>query len=576
MSAPLFAVQDLRITFHPSDQAPVTAVDGIDFSIFPGETLGVVGESGSGKTLSALALIGLLPEKAVWEAQKMSFQADSSATPISLFPNSKFHAQLRGKSIGMVFQEPMTSLNPVMRCGDQIGEVIEEHLGIRGTNRRKRVLEWLEKVKLDEPERIYRSYPHQLSGGQKQRVMIALALCCEPALLIADEPTTALDVTVQRHILALLKSLQQELGTTIVFISHDLGVIAEVADRVIIMQKGKIVEENSVDQLFTSPQHPYTRALLACRPKMDAHLRRLPTIQDFIIAEGQNANKTTDEVLVRLQKNTHPDNNPVEEKPLIQVNHLSTWFVSEKHWWGSPKNYVKAVDDVSFSVKKGKTTGLVGESGSGKTTLGRSILRLIAPKSGSCLFAGEEVMAFSETELLAYRKKAQIIFQDPYASLNPRLPIGLALMEPLRVHGLYASERERREQVDQLLIQVGLEPTFFDRLPHEFSGGQRQRIGIARALAVRPELIVCDECVSALDVSVQAQVLNLLKDLQEIYGLTYLFISHDLSVVKFMSDDILIMQKGQLVEQGSANAIFQNPQTEYTKQLIFSIPGKNL
>lgn len=575
MSAPLIEVQDLHISFKPTDQLPAVAVDGIDFSVFPGETLGIVGESGSGKTLTALAIIGLLPESAKWKVQKMIFQSNL-AEPISLFPNSNLHLQLRGKSIGMVFQEPMTSLNPVMRCGDQIGEVIEEHLGIKGAKRRELVLEWLQKVKLDDAERIYGSYPHQLSGGQKQRVMIALALCCQPALLIADEPTTALDVTVQRHILTLLKSLQQELGTTIVFISHDLGVIAEVADRVIVMQKGKIVEGNTVENLFSNPGHAYTRALLACRPQLETQHLRLPTIQDFIGGDDQNDLRTAEEVFSRLQKIEPQVVNQVIDTPLMQVNNLSTWFVHKKHWWGGAKSYVKAVDDVSFFIKKGKTAGLVGESGSGKTTLGRSILRLVSPNSGNCFFAGKDVMAYSEAELIAFRKKAQIIFQDPFASLNPRLPIGLALMEPLQVHGLYATERERREQVDELLIQVGLDPRYFDRLPHEFSGGQRQRIGIARALAVNPELIVCDECVSALDVSVQAQVLNLLKDLQEIYGLTYLFISHDLSVVKFMSDDILIMQKGQLVEQGSAEEIFQNPQTEYTKQLIFSIPGKKL
>jgi peptide/nickel transport system ATP-binding protein len=576
MSLPLFVVEDLSIEFKSTHAPSVAAVDGINFSIFTGETLGIVGESGSGKTLTALAIMGLLPKSATWQAKKFSFNTPNQPE-IALYPVSKWHQHLRGKSMGMVFQEPMTSLNPVMRCGDQIGEVIQQHLGLKRKPCRQAVLEWLERVKLDEPERIYQSYPHQISGGQKQRVMIALALCCQPQLLIADEPTTALDVTVQRHVLDLLKSLQKDLGTTILFISHDLGVIAEMADRIIVMQQGKIVEEGRAADLFSAAKHPYTQALLACRPRMDLDLQRLPTIQDFVDAEKGADPSTSAAVMTRLQKKEIPEQLMlIETPPLLEVQHLSTWFPNEKKWWGKPATFVKAVDQVSFSIYAGKTLGLVGESGSGKTTLGRSILRLIQPNGGACLFQGQDVLQLSEKELLVFRKKAQIIFQDPYASLNPRLPIGMALLEPMRVHGLYASEHERKEQVDELMLQVGLDPLFFDRLPHEFSGGQRQRIGIARALAVRPELIVCDECVSALDVSVQAQVLNLLKDLQEFYNLTYLFISHDLSVVKFMSDDIMVMQKGKMVEQGTARQVLENPQTEYTRQLIYSIPGKNL
>ncbi|KAI9549857.1 putative glutathione import ATP-binding protein GsiA-like [Daphnia sinensis] len=478
----------------------------------------------------------------------------------------------------------MTSLNPVYTCGEQVMEAILIHNKITKEEAQKRTIALFEKVKLPDPERAFRSYPHQLSGGQKQRVMIAMAMSCNPSVLIADEPTTALDVTVQKTILELMKDLQQEINAAIVFITHDLGVIAEIADRVIVMYKGNIVEEGQVTDIFKKPQHPYTKSLLACRPPLGDRLRRLPIVSDFmeviknedgsqriIEKEGSilnvlNAVKIpSEEIQERLQT-------LLKQEPILQIKNLKTWYPSKKNFWGKPVEYVKAVDDVSFEVYPGETLGLVGESGCGKTTLGRTILRLAPATEGSILYKGQDLTQLSPAEMQEFRKDIQIIFQDPYSSLNPRMTIGSAIMEPMQVHNIYKNDTERKEKVIELLETVSLDANHFNRYPHEFSGGQRQRICIARALALNPKFIICDESVSALDVSVQAQVLNLLIELRQKMDFTCIFISHDLSVVKFISDRMVVMNKGRIEEMGVADEIYNNPQKSYTQKLIEAIP----
>lgn len=553
---PLLTIQNLTISFGQGDTA-VQAVSGINFTLAKGETLGIVGESGSGKSVTALSLMGLLPPAAKWDGT-IHLGEDLELNNRS----GNNWKEVRGKRMAMIFQEPMTSLNPVMKCGDQVAEAIQLHKGSGRKQAKAQVLEWFEKVKLPDPPRIYDAFPHQLSGGQKQRVMIALALSCNPEILIADEPTTALDVTVQHTILELLNELKRELRISVIFITHDLGVMAEVADRVIVMRKGQIVEEAPIKTLFQKPQHPYTKGLLACRPPLDKRLYRLPVIEDFM-QEDSN-----------VKPSVHPPKGTpnVEQPPLLKVTSLRTWFGTSSFPWRKKRDPIKAVDDVSLEVFIGETLGLVGESGSGKTTLGRSILRLVEPQSGQVNFEGQEILTADHVTLKALRRKIQIIFQDPVASFNPRMMIGTALMEPMKVHQIGSNDQERRDRAVELLEQVGLNQSHFSRYPHEFSGGQRQRIGIARALAVDPAFIVCDECVSALDVSVQAQVLNLLKNLQEKRGLTYIFISHDLSVIRFMSDRIAVMKEGKILELESADRLYNNPQSPYTKQLLAAVP----
>lgn len=547
----LLEVRSLSISFGDK---PV--VDHLSFVLAIGKTLAIVGESGSGKSLTALSLLGLLPKEARIEVEQMAFK-----TPERIFQlqqnTAKDWQQIRGKAIGMIFQEPMSSLNPLQRCGQQIDDVLKQHFGLSAAQARERSLQWLQKVKIQDPERIYRAYPHEISGGQKQRVMIAMAMCCNPALLLADEPTTALDATVQKEIILLMRELQQEFNTAILFISHDLSLVADFADEVMVMQNGLLVEQGSSTNIFEQPQAAYTKALLNCRPPLDRKVARLATIHDF---QEKGTASTIEAPLV-----------PSVEMPnetLLEVMGLSTWFPVRKSWFGQTKSWVKAVQDVSFSVRAGQTLGLVGESGSGKTTLGRSILRLIEPTAGSIRFADQEVEKLDAEALRQLRRDIQIVFQDPYSSLNPRLPVGLAITEPMKVHSIGSSEQERVERCMALLEQVGLQADHFQRFPHEFSGGQRQRLCIARALAVQPRFLVCDEAVSSLDVSVQATVLNLLKDLQAKEGLTYLFISHDLAVVRFMCDDIMVMKDGVMVEKGPAEQVFEQPAHPYTQALL--------
>lgn len=570
----VLSVINLKTSFH-TEKGKVQAVDTISFDLHQGETLGIVGESGSGKSVTALSLLRLVPAPGVIESGQLllhtSGHADEAVDLLAL--EEPEMRKYRGKHLSMIFQEPMTSLNPLMRCGEQIEESLRLHLQLQGAAAREEVLHWLRRVRLDDPERIYRSYPHQLSGGQKQRVMIAMALCSHPDILIADEPTTALDVTVQKAILELIDELKQELGTAVIFITHDLGVIGQIADRSLVMHGGHIVESGSVQQLFTQPRHPYTRGLLACRPPLEHRWSRLPVISDYWNAETGEVLQPSPPQQISAAASRQRLEDLQMQTPILQIENLCTWFPVQSNFWGKPGNYVKAVDGVSFSVYPGETLGLVGESGCGKTTLGRSILRLIEPTGGKVIFDGTDLTAADEKAMRALRKEMQIIFQDPYGSLNPRMMVGTAIMEPMQVYGLGTDQAARKARTMELLEQVGLLPEHFYRYPHEFSGGQRQRICIARALAVDPRFIICDEAVSALDVSVQAQVLNLLQELRSRHGLTYIFISHDLSVVKFMSDRILVMKDGRVLESGPADEIYANPQADYTRELIAAIPG---
>lgn len=562
---PLLRIQDLSIDFI-SSAGNTRALKSISFTVQKGEIVALVGESGSGKSVTSLAVLQLLPSPpAVYAGGSILFSEDGSE-PVNMLKAGRQTLQdIRGNKIAMIFQEPMTSLNPVITCGEQIMEAILSHKKISAAQARQQALEWMEKVKLPNPVALFKRYPHQLSGGQKQRVMIAMAMCCEPSLLICDEPTTALDVTVQKTILHLIKELQQQSGMGVIFITHDLGVVAEIADRTLVMYKGEIVEENPVRQLFTHPQHAYTKGLLACRPVLHRKGERLPVVSDFL----NNQEKIP--VPVAEEKTTGTPK-PSNQDVLLRADHLSVWFPSERTFFGKTTRFTKAVNDVSFDVYKGETLGLVGESGCGKTTLGRTLLRLIAPTSGSIYYEGKDFTSISKQDMRSLRKELQIVFQDPYSSLNPRLTIGSAIAEPLKVHRLLASEKSRRERVTELLEKVGLQPEHFNRYPHEFSGGQRQRIVIARALALNPSFIVCDESVSALDVSVQAQVLNLLNDLKKEFGFTVVFISHDLSVVRYISDRIMVMNKGQIEETGEAEEIYNQPKSAYTQRLIAAIP----
>ncbi|MEN0006134.1 MAG: ABC transporter ATP-binding protein [Bacteroidota bacterium] len=565
----ILEVKNLHINFQTGEER-VKAVKGIDFTLHRGETLGIVGESGSGKSVTSLSIMGLVPAPPGQVAADFIHFHENAETPIDLLQCTEADLQAyRGSRLAMIFQEPMRSLNPVFRCGEQVMEAILLHQKIDKSAARQQVLQLFEQVKLPQPDRIFNAYPHQLSGGQKQRVMIAMAMSCQPDILIADEPTTALDVTVQKTILDLMSDLKQELNAGLIFISHDLGVIAEVADRVLVMYQGQIVEEGAVETIFKQPKHPYTQGLVACRPPLQERLHRLPVIEDFVAADTSEPFHPIRIDRVAFAKRQEQLQ---AQAPILKVEELKTWFPSKRNWWGKPMDYVKAVNGVSFEVYPGETLGLVGESGCGKTTLGRSILNLAPIRSGKVEFMGQSILDLSNREMRQVRKDMQIIFQDPYSSLNPRLTVGQAILEPMKIHGIGRDKAERLEKVYALLRQVQLEEKHFHRYPHEFSGGQRQRVCIARALAVEPKFIVCDESVSALDVSIQAQILNLLKDLQDEFGLTYIFISHDLSVVKFMSDRMMVMQSGQIVEMGDAEAIYEAPQSLYTKKLIEAIP----
>ena len=584
----ILEVKDLTVAFGGN-----TVVDNISYTLRRGETLGIVGESGSGKSVSSMALMGLLPKSATVTGTAFLSQSDFKRL-VSSQPSEKKEANatdsfkifsnlpekkninlleldeeqmrdIRGRRISMIFQEPMTSLNPVQRCGEQVMEMLRrgERLKVKGD--REKVIELFKEVLLPRPEKIFDSYPHELSGGQKQRVMIAMALINHPDIIIADEPTTALDVTVQKTILDLLKSLQRKYGISIIFITHDLGVIAQIADDILVMYRGKVVEQGTADDILHHPQQPYTQGLLACRPPLDSRPERLPTVEEYL--QGRKAEAETGRM-----PDLQPPTSDLRPK-LIEVRNLDVTYTLKRSLFGRPLQTLKGVDGVSFDIREGETLGLVGESGCGKTTLGRALLRLIDHSAGSISYRGTPLDKLGSRQMRALRPKLQIIFQDPYSSLNPRITIGEAIAEPLKVHRRNLTNQSTpKDTVFELMEQVGLDPDWYSRYPHELSGGQRQRVCIARALILQPELVVCDESVSALDVSVQAQVLNLLNDLKRQHHYTYLFITHDLSVVKFLSDRIMVMQQGRIVESGTADELFSNPQTDYTRTLLEAIP----
>ncbi len=561
----MLKVSNLKIAFqNADDKSWFTAVNDINFEIEQGKVLGIVGESGSGKSVTSFSIMRLHNE----QQTKIDGTIDFNGVNL-LKLNPEAIRSIRGNKISMIFQEPMTSLNPVYTCGNQVAEAIILHQKVDKATAKERAIRLFEEVQLPRPAHIFESYPHQLSGGQKQRVMIAMALSCNPELLIADEPTTALDVTVQKTILELLNKIKIERNMSMIFISHDLGVINEIADYVAVMYKGNIVEHGSSNVVFHNPVHPYTQGLLSCRPQPSKSVKKLPIIADFLAGNthiNERENRITQSEIDARRNNIYT--NP----PLISIKELNTWFPINKSLFGKSKEFVKAVNNITFNVYEGETLGLVGESGCGKTTLGRSILRLIEPTSGSIIYQELELLDLKQSALRKMRKDLQIIFQDPYSSLNPKITVGQSILEPLQVHKILENDVQRKDYVINLLEKVGLSGDHFNRYPHEFSGGQRQRIVIARALALKPKFIICDESVSALDVSVQAQVLNLLKDLQAEFGLTYIFISHDLAVVQHISDRIIVMNKGQIEEMGYAEEIYSNPQSAYTQRLIAAIP----
>ncbi len=576
----LLEFKNLVTEFHTEGKV-VTAVNNVSFSLNKGETIGIVGESGSGKSVTSLSAMRLVPTPPGKIASGQILFHHKNGEKIDLLKISeKEMRQYRGNEIAMIFQEPMTSLNPVFTCGDQVMEAIMLHQSISKSEAKELTIKLFNDVQLPDPERIFSTYPHQISGGQKQRVMIAMAMSCQPSVLVADEPTTALDVTVQKTILELMQKLQKEHDMGILFITHDLGVIAELADKVVVMYKGKIVEQGAVWDIFNEPKHPYTKGLLACRPPLKKRYKFLPTVGDFmrinkkgdIVANDISVDDFTKKLVVSKAERNKQQKVIFENDALLSITNLKTYFPIRNGFFGGVTDYVKAVDDISFDVYPGETLGLVGESGCGKTTTGRTILRLNEPTSGEMLYGGKNIANFNEQELRDFRKEVQIIFQDPYSSLNPRMTIGNAIMEPMQVHDILANDEDRKKRVEELLEKVSLGAEYFNRYPHEFSGGQRQRIGIARALAVNPKFIICDESVSALDVSVQAQVLNLLNDLKKEFGLTYIFISHDLSVVKYMSDRMVVMQNGKIEEMGDADQIYLEAKTAYTQRLISAIP----
>lgn len=555
----LLEVENLTIEVSKDNYSHLIVKD-CSFSISKNEILGVVGESGSGKSITSLALMGLLSPKVFTITKGSIFFNDRDLLSLK---EKEFRA-IRGKEIAMIFQEPMSALNPTITCGKQVAEILEAHFPkLTSSEVKEEVISLFSKVKLPNPLGLYNKYPHEISGGQKQRVMIAMAIACKPLLLIADEPTTALDVTVQKEIIQLLKEIQQDTGMSILFISHDLGLVSSISDYILVMYKGEIVEKGNSREVFGSPKEQYTKALISSRPSMDIRLKRLPTIDDFINQSIPSEKITTEQRKVDHQK-------MYASLPLLEVKHVSKDYITKRSLFH--KGFFRALDDVSFAVYEGETLGLVGESGCGKSTLGNAILQLDKATAGQIFYKGVDITLLKGKDLRLLRKEIQIVFQDPYSSLNPKITVGDAIIEPMKVHKIGKNNRERKEKVVELLNRVGLNEEAFNKYPHEFSGGQRQRIGIARSIAMQPKLIVCDESVSALDISVQAQVLNLLNELKEDYKFTYIFISHDLAVVKYMSDNIIVMNKGKIEELAEADLLYEAPQKEYTKKLIQAIP----
>lgn len=555
----LLSVKNLTLSFKKENEF-VPVIHGLSYDLYENEIVGIVGESGSGKSVSSLAIMGLLPSKILKITDGTIVFNGKEITNLS----DKEFQKIRGNDIAMIFQEPMSSLNPSLKCGYQVAEILERHTELSNKEIKAEVLSLFEKVKLPNPEELFNKYPHQISGGQKQRVMIAMAIACKPKILIADEPTTALDVTVQKEIIQLLKDLQQETKMSILFISHDLSLVSEIANCVLVMYKGEIVEQGNAKAIFENPQHNYTKALIASRPSLDFRLKRLPTIQDFL-------NNLVSSEIVSSEERKENQEKLYAQQPILEVKNVEKEYLSTVGLFGKKLSF-KAVNDVSFKIYEGETVGLVGESGCGKSTLGNAILQLDKATAGQIFYKGNDITKLSKDEIRKLRKEIQLIFQDPYSSLNPRIPVGKAIMEPMKVHGLYKNDTERKAKAIEILERVGLGEDFFNRYPHEFSGGQRQRIGIARTIALQPKLIVCDESVSALDISVQAQVLNLLNELKENFGFTYIFISHDLAVVKYMSDQVLVMNKGKMEEIADADQLYANPKSDYTKKLIDAIP----
>ncbi len=552
----LISVRDLRVSFRLGKHRIAEAVRGISFDIPENATVALVGESGSGKSVSAMSIVRLLPENAIVAPEsRVEFGGRNLLTD----PIESLRA-IRGKDISVVFQEPMSSLNPVFPVGWQIAEVLQLHMGLSRKQVGDRVLELMTEVGIPEPKSRIDSYPHELSGGQQQRVMIAMAIACEPKLLIADEPTTALDVTVQRQILELIKRLQDRHRMSVLFISHDLGLVGEIADHVVVMRDGIVREKGRVAEIFEAPQDAYTKALLLCRPRLDVKPKRLPVIDDFMQGKPISQIVVTEPRIARA----------VAAAPLIEAKGLRKEYRLKTGLFA--RKTVEAVKDASFALYQGRTLGVVGESGSGKTTVGMLLMRLVDATAGQVLYQGKDLLTLSDAEMMAFRRKIQIIFQNPYASLNPRFTVGQILTEPMKIHGIGASDSDRFDQASALAQRVGLAADAIYKYPHEFSGGQRQRIAIARCLTMKPDVVICDESVSALDVSVQATVLNLLLDLQDEFGMTYIFISHDLAVVKYMADDVLVMSEGAIVERGSSEAIYADPQHDYTRKLLSAIP----
>ena len=552
-------IQNLRVAFK-SNTGLNEVLHGISYDLFANEILGIVGESGSGKSVASLAIMGLLPPpKSVISSGEIQFKNEDllQYTP-------KEMETLRGQKIAMIFQEPMSALNPSMTCGVQVEEILLQHTPLSKKEVKDEVIRLFNDVKIPTPNTAFKKYPHEISGGQQQRVMIAMAIACKPDILIADEPTTALDVTVQKDIIALLKTLQEEYKMSVIFISHDLALVSEIADRILVMYKGNIIESGDTKSVFKTPKEDYTKALICARPTLKSRLKQLPTISDFL-------SNTISKSIISKSERAAKHKEIYSHSPLLEVINLEKEYFSKASFFGT-RTAFKAVDAVSFKVYSGETMGLVGESGCGKSTLGKAILQLDKATAGTLNYKGNDITNLNKKELRSLRKEIQIIFQDPYASLNPRLTVGKAIMEPMKVHKLFSSDKERKAKTLEILEKVGLDASHFERYPHEFSGGQRQRIGIARTIAVQPKLIICDESVSALDISVQAQVLNLLNTLKDDYGFTYIFISHDLAVVKFMSDQLMVMNKGKIEELGEADSIYESPQKAYTKTLIEAIP----